>query len=764
MMRTLRRIGPDVCLLVASVIAAAAVGRLFLGPLEGRASGPLLVTATVGSAVPSLLALKRVSAPIRAVAGTIAVILTSLWTSIGAATTFGLPTTHTWHVAQSDLRAARPLLSPLVFPLRTTPGLVFLAAMICGVVAMLASVLLHASDTRDRVYPGIALLIPLGLVAFACSESTPGTMAVLVILFVATGALALTTARGDSVRPIGAAAGHRRSWTAPAAVTACTVAGVVLVAVLVNSNAQGAGPGPGLAPAVPLSAESLTSNLLAVEIRDANDVLFQANSEYRTYWQIAVLNVLRHGVWVPDPDTQHAARGTTDGAAVSPSQGGSAGGSRDFKSTVQIESLASRILPVPPGTIAVSGTAATLTGVGAVSPTPTMSGQQYNTLSTPPVTEPESLGGNAPVTTYPAALVQADTALPALPPSIEALAHAVTAGAQGPLSQAELLVNWFRSGQFHYTLDPPASPPGTDPLVSFLTQTRSGSCEQFAGAFVVLARSLGLPSRVVVGFTAGRYGGPGEVTVRGADAHAWPQVYLGPRAGWVSFEPTPQQPRGEVAPEGVLGPSGVNTTTPTTAVGSQTPTPPPTAPLTVPTTVPAPSESNTASPSVSPPSASGLGPFWWTLIGMAIVLVTVLVLLLIRRRRRWSPAGRTPEQLALLSQAEVDRALRRAGVERPLWQPMEGVFENMSQPGAGRVDTEPAARAAAREHSASLIRDGMTVAHESDAALFDPIGTSDARSQAAYAAALRVRKGLSGLRLESRHESEPTGDSPSTAR
>ena len=147
----------------------------------------------------------------------------------------------------------------------------------------------------------------------------------------------------------------------------------------------------------------------------------------------------------------------------------SAGGRRDFKTAVQIDALTSRILPVPPGTIALSGTAATLTGVGAVSPTPTTSGQQYTTLSTPPVTEPESLGGNAPVTTYPPALVQTDTALPRSPPSIEALAHAVTAGAQGPLAQAELLVNWFRSGQFHYTLDPPASPPGTDPLVSFLT-------------------------------------------------------------------------------------------------------------------------------------------------------------------------------------------------------------------------------------------------------------------------------------------------------
>ena len=222
---------------------------------RGRASGPLLVAAVVGSAVPALLALKRVPAPIRAVVGTIAVILTSLWTAIGAATTFGLPTAYTWHVAQSDLRVARPLLVQLIVPLRPAPGLVFLAAMTCGVVAMLASVLLHASDTRDRVYPGIALLCPLGLLAFACSQSTPGTMVVLVILFVAASALTLATARADSVRDTcqaQPATTRRRSWITPTAVTACTMVGVVLVAVLVNSSAEGAGPGPGVAPAVPL--------------------------------------------------------------------------------------------------------------------------------------------------------------------------------------------------------------------------------------------------------------------------------------------------------------------------------------------------------------------------------------------------------------------------------------------------------------------------------------------------------------------------------
>lgn len=727
------------------MFAAAAIARLFQGGLGGRAFGPLLVSAALGSAAPALLSLKRVPLPFRAVVGTVVVIFTSLWTTIGAATTFGLPTAHTWRVAQSELRSARPLLSDITVPLHPVGGLVFLAAIACGVVAMLGSVLLHASDTRDRLYPGLALLPPLGLLAFACTQGTSGSMAVPVILFVVAGALTLLTARADSVPQGHSAAIRRRSWITPAAVTACTMAGVVLVALLVTATAEGAGSsGTGVAPAVPLSAESLTSNLLAVEVHDANDVLFQAKSSVRTYWQVAVLNILHNGVWVPDPDTQNAAQGTSNAAPVIQSNGSAPTLRRqDFKADVQIDDLFSRILPVPPGTIAISGTSATLTAVGAVSPTPTTSGRQYTTMSTPPVSEPGSLGGNAPVSTYPPALVQADTALPALPAGIQGLAQGVTAGAQGPLAQAELLVNWFRSGQFHYTLDPPASPPGTDPLVSFLTTTRSGSCEQFAGAFVVLARSLGLPSRVVVGFTAGRYSGPGEVTVRGADAHAWPQVYLGSQSGWVSFEPTPQQPRGEVAPEGVVGPSGVSITTPTTGVSSPT-TPPPTAPLTVPTTVPIPNGANNSSSRAT--SGSGFGPMWWTLIGAATVLGFALALLLIRRRRRWSPVGRTPDQLALLAQAEVDRALRRARVERPLWQPMELFFEDLRPPGAVLEVTKWAAPSLASDRTRSLIEDGVTVAHATDVALFDSVATSREQSSAAYQAALRVRQGLKGLR------------------
>jgi len=83
---------------------------------------------------------------------------------------------------------------------------------------------------------------------------------------------------------------------------------------------------------------------------------------------------------------------------------------------------------------------------------------------------------------------------------------------------------------------PPGS--GAGALERFLFETRRGYCEQFAGAFAVLARAAGLPTRVAVGFTPGDLGNDGRYRVRGLHAHAWPEVHL-EGAGWVAFEPTP---------------------------------------------------------------------------------------------------------------------------------------------------------------------------------------------------------------------------------
>ena len=97
------------------------------------------------------------------------------------------------------------------------------------------------------------------------------------------------------------------------------------------------------------------------------------------------------------------------------------------------------------------------------------------------------------------------------------------------------------SGEFEYSdrVAPPEDDDGY--LYRFLTESREGYCQQYATAFAVMARMLGYPTRVSVGFLPGG-GNPEEdelFTVRGTHAHAWPEVYFEDH-GWVTFEPTPR--------------------------------------------------------------------------------------------------------------------------------------------------------------------------------------------------------------------------------
>jgi transglutaminase-like putative cysteine protease len=93
--------------------------------------------------------------------------------------------------------------------------------------------------------------------------------------------------------------------------------------------------------------------------------------------------------------------------------------------------------------------------------------------------------------------------------------------------------------QFTYSIDvePTAS---TDKLSEFLLSTRRGYCQQFAAAFALIARHLGFPTRVSIGFLPGEtnLADPTHFNIRGTDAHAWPEV-LFEDYGWVRFEPTP---------------------------------------------------------------------------------------------------------------------------------------------------------------------------------------------------------------------------------
>ena len=120
-------------------------------------------------------------------------------------------------------------------------------------------------------------------------------------------------------------------------------------------------------------------------------------------------------------------------------------------------------------------------------------------------------------------------------------ALSVAGGAKSPYAATVALESWFRTGGgFVYNQHPP-QPHGVPALVDFVTRTKSGYCQHFAGAMALMLRYLGIPSRVAAGFSSGSYDkGSGEWTVTDHDAHEWVEVWF--RGwGWVPFDPTPGQ-------------------------------------------------------------------------------------------------------------------------------------------------------------------------------------------------------------------------------
>lgn len=128
-----------------------------------------------------------------------------------------------------------------------------------------------------------------------------------------------------------------------------------------------------------------------------------------------------------------------------------------------------------------------------------------------------------------------------MPSIVRDLAVEVTQGATTSYEKAVALQNWFREdGGFTYSLDRQAGS-GTDALVSFLSDGpggRTGYCEQFASAMAIMARMLGIPARVGVGFLSPTPAGQNTWVYSSHDMHAWPELYFD-GAGWVRFEPTP---------------------------------------------------------------------------------------------------------------------------------------------------------------------------------------------------------------------------------
>lgn len=128
-----------------------------------------------------------------------------------------------------------------------------------------------------------------------------------------------------------------------------------------------------------------------------------------------------------------------------------------------------------------------------------------------------------------------------VPQRVRDLAREITASQTSLYGRAQAIEAYLRAN-YEYSLDVLPASDGEDPVDYFLFEQKKGYCDYYASSMVVMARAVGVPARLAVGYVGGTYD-PTTATyiVREANAHAWVEVYI-PSVGWVEFEPTSSQP------------------------------------------------------------------------------------------------------------------------------------------------------------------------------------------------------------------------------
>lgn len=179
---------------------------------------------------------------------------------------------------------------------------------------------------------------------------------------------------------------------------------------------------------------------------------------------------------------------------------------------------------------------------GLRSPVQLSTGMVYSVVSQVPRYEPMFLRRAKPV--GPSSSWRPYLAVPdTVPDRVRQLARRVAAPATNAFDRMETLSR-FLSTQYRYRLDIPPVAEGRDPVDVFLFEQKEGYCEQFASSLALMGRMVGVPTRLVTGYTAGTLNRlTGYWEVKGSEAHAWVEAYF-PAFGWVPFDPSP----GFVAP------------------------------------------------------------------------------------------------------------------------------------------------------------------------------------------------------------------------
>ncbi|MBT2483248.1 MULTISPECIES: DUF3488 and transglutaminase-like domain-containing protein [unclassified Microbacterium] len=488
---------------LAVIVVLSAVGMLMRWLLRRRSLGLSGLGALVVQSVVAVALLTRTVAGDTAIFGII-----PTPTTVSVFATRGVAAWNEVTFGSAPLEASPALTAAMGvgFAIIT----ITLDHLIAGRAAILAVLVMGVAGA----VPMIATLGEPHLVWFAVF----GVVALLLFRF---------TARRHPLSP------RRSSVALSVAVGAAALAGTIAIAPALPVTANLAGTGVGVTVDASLR--------LGDDLRQPNPVevlTVAAEGETAPYLRLTTLSRFDGRVWQPDRGTMQS----QDEGFGEPDWGDDIV-TEDQNTSIRVLRMSSSWLPVPYPAVSVQG----LTGSWRVatenrtlvSRSAEATGNDYTVESTRVLPTLEQIRGRDA-----AGPVEDEETDVELPEIIPRLAEEVTAAASSDYDRLVALQNWFRS-QFVYSLETPVDEgfdgTGADAVAEFL-DVQSGYCVHFAGAFALMAESLDMRVRIVVGYLPGsltdeKRGEESVFSVTSDQLHSWPEVFF-PGVGWVPFEPT----------------------------------------------------------------------------------------------------------------------------------------------------------------------------------------------------------------------------------
>jgi transglutaminase-like putative cysteine protease len=587
-------------------------------------------------------------------------------------TAFGLPTSATWTAASDALHTARVQYPVVIAPTAVLPGFQLAAGVALWLAAWFGDWAGHRlRATAEAVAATTAIFVFCSVLgsgddAIACAAA----FAAAVLGFVAVQR-SLAIERDQAWLPTHRTTSRAVLRSAGAIALVALVAGVLIGPSLPGARSEAAvewrGGGAGDRSRVTVSP--------MVEIRtrlvdQSNREVFRVRASEPAYWRLTSLDAFDGEIWSSSGEFKEAGgelpRSASKGQA-----------SRSIRQQVTIEALSAIWAPTAFEAVSVNETETPLrwdpdsSTLIVDSSEPTSDGLTYSVVSQVPEFGAQQLDDvRGP---DPKAIRDRYLGLPSDFPFLASdTARQVTAAADTRYDKAIALQDFFRE-EFRYSLEPEIGH-GDSAIEQFL-QSGEGYCEQFAGTFAAMARSLGIPARVAVGFTPGNASkdDPNLYRVYGRHAHAWPEVYF-PNVGWVAFEPTPGRgmPGAEqytgVKPEQDLAEPVTISTTSTTAVAT---TAAPSSEEQPEATRPPRTEQTEAGAAEAPAESGGSTSTWRIVVLVALAVIGGAVAFARRRRR-------AHQRLAALSPADrawLQVSERLAGRAAVVPDPAETPFE-----------------------------------------------------------------------------------------